>query len=356
MGKIREFWVGLFAIIAIVAFVLITISLGKFDFFSEDVNYFVKFKTVSQLESGASVLVHGVKKGYVANIESLPGAYPVLVTLKLKEDVQLYPDASIAVSTPGVIGSATVNIDSGTPQSGDAARPETMFVGEDSLELKALVDDLSGDVKDVMTELKGTLSAANKILSDEQTQTAFKETLGNLASVSREANTSFIQINEQLEPTLAELREAIREVRDLASEGRGLVGKSSEGIDSVKTSASDAARAWEESGQALEAELETISKQLQALLGQLNTVVETNTQPVNASVMELHDVLASLATILQRLERGEGSVGQLLENPEPFERLNRTLGTIDRTLTGSQPEAFPLELNEPATAQEPEGE
>jgi len=107
-----EFTVGIFVLIGILALGYLSIQLGGLDLFSNSTyNVGAKFSTVTGLRSGAYIEMAGVKIGWVDKI-SLDGE-EALVTMRIKQTVELTRDSIASIRTKGILGDKYVRLSQG---------------------------------------------------------------------------------------------------------------------------------------------------------------------------------------------------------------------------------------------------
>jgi phospholipid/cholesterol/gamma-HCH transport system substrate-binding protein len=107
-----EFTVGIFVLIGILALGYLSIQLGGLDLFnSSTYKIGARFSTVTGLRSGASIEMAGVKVGWVDKI-SLVGE-EALVTMQIKESVELSRDSIASIRTKGILGDKYIRLSQG---------------------------------------------------------------------------------------------------------------------------------------------------------------------------------------------------------------------------------------------------
>ncbi|WP_316348856.1 outer membrane lipid asymmetry maintenance protein MlaD [Desulfuromonas acetoxidans] len=106
-----EIVVGLFMLLGFASVVYLSVKLGDVSLFDND-HYRVKarFGSVSGLKLGASVQIGGVDIGKVATISLDPKSYDAVVTLDIKNGIELQDDCIASVRTSGIIGDRYISI------------------------------------------------------------------------------------------------------------------------------------------------------------------------------------------------------------------------------------------------------
>jgi phospholipid/cholesterol/gamma-HCH transport system substrate-binding protein len=111
-----EFFVGLFALVTLLAGGWLAIGLGGINLFSTN-SYVIKaeFDNVSGLKGGASVEIAGVQIGEVTGLElNDPQA---IVLMRVKKDIVIHEDDIASIRTKGIIGDRYVKISRGSSET-----------------------------------------------------------------------------------------------------------------------------------------------------------------------------------------------------------------------------------------------
>jgi phospholipid/cholesterol/gamma-HCH transport system substrate-binding protein len=140
--------VGIFMFLGIICVGYLTIHLGNLDLIRSD-HYQVKarFQSVSGLKAGSSVEMAGVQIGSIETISLDRKKKLAIVTLNIKNDVQLEEDAIASVKTAGLIGDKYIMI---SPGGSDVIlKPgDIILETESAVDLEDLISKyLFGDAK-----------------------------------------------------------------------------------------------------------------------------------------------------------------------------------------------------------------
>ena len=112
----RDSFVGIFVIIGLVCVAYLTIKLGKMEISSSDTySSHAKFNSIAGLRVGANIEIAGVNVGRVSDIklEQNDEGSLAVVTLKIKNGVELSDTAIASVKTSGLIGDKYISISPG---------------------------------------------------------------------------------------------------------------------------------------------------------------------------------------------------------------------------------------------------
>jgi phospholipid/cholesterol/gamma-HCH transport system substrate-binding protein len=274
-----ELKIGVLTIIAVGITVLTVFLLtGSRGFFWDRYNLKTQFKNVAGLKSGSPVMVAGVEKGTVTDVE-LAGEV-VDVTFEVKKDMRdrITTASRATLGSVSLLGGASVEI---TPAIQGTPIPEWGYVppGPPPAQFSDLatqanqgVQEISMLVKDIR-EGRGTVG---KLMTDD---TLFKEA------------TAFVTTAGQVTKTI--------------QAGKGSIGRL---MNDPRAAAS------------LEGSLKNlddITRRLNAGEGSLGKLLKDE-----AFSQALNETTANLREMTGKLNRGEGTAGKLMSDPALFNRLN----------------------------------
>ncbi len=216
------------------------------------------------LNRGDPVQLNGVQVGTVQDVRLLPGG-SVTVGLRLNDNVRLPADTR-AVVRSDMFGKHLVSLVPGQAlvklEKGDTIR------GNTAQALTEMASDLGGQARTLLTRADSLLSPA---------------TVRDM----RETASVMPDIAVQLRQTLTEFRLAAASLR-----------KTSQEVESAKTGAALASALHE---------------------------VEGSARSFNEAAVTLNRSLGSLASVLEKVDRGEGTLGLLVNDTTLYGRLNSTL-------------------------------
>jgi phospholipid/cholesterol/gamma-HCH transport system substrate-binding protein len=347
----REFLVGGFTLLALLLLASVTIYLQQWDFFNRRASYNVFFKSVNRLERGAPVNVSGIQVGKVSRLEYRQDSdRAVRVEIQIDRAVPLYSNARVQVNTAEVIGDTTVEIEAGQPEEGGRLLgPGEAIDGIESTDLAQIVGEVSAD-------LRSTLQSANRILSDPGTQSSIKTIMTNLSSATGRLDETLGMINNEFRPLMDELTSASRHLNVLLAQGQGASERIGEELSATRQSlgatAGDVSRSAQSISQDFKNTTDRLNRTLDSFDASLQTfdaTVQENRRALRASLDRLEAGSRDLADILERTRRGEGTLGRLITDPRPFDRLSQLIETLTQLLTGRQAPTFPLQEFAPST-------
>ena len=339
----REFAVGLFFIFGLVILVLFTVQLRNWDWLSGRQTYYVLFNKVNRLDIGAPVLVQGVQMGQVNKLEYVSrGNFHVLVTVRLQNDVDLYSNATVTVSTAPVIGETTIDINAGGPASETvhALAPGSTIEGT----AKPEIEEQVGEVRDRLVE---TLSGASAYVNDPKIQADVKRLLANLADASEKMNQTLTQFNDDLQPLVTDIRKSWPAITRFIANANRLTTQTLVTVKQTGDSIQQAADA----GRVTATEIGNLSQQLKTTAERLDRLVGENQGSLSETIKETNQAVAELRKTLAQLNTGRGTLGRMFYDPSLFDEIKDLVSSISQTLTGRRESILPQgSFNQPAPA------
>jgi phospholipid/cholesterol/gamma-HCH transport system substrate-binding protein len=284
--KIGIFLAGTFMILALFIFIVGDMS-RWFKGGGYELDAF--FQSATGLENQAAVRLAGVKIGYVKDIRLADRRARVVMSIYPKYRVP--KDSKASLSSLGFIGEKYIEItpsDKADYFGPGGALETTAGVGFDQLGNMALT---IGD------EIKKLGESLNKVTA-EASQTDIRETLQNLNAFTGE-------------------------LRDLmAADGKNL----RTGIQGIARASRD-----------LDQQIASLSRNLEETIGAFKGVADDNRASVKSDIEkagqildDLKESVRMLRQSLEKIDKGEGTVGKLVQNPELYESAKTTLASVDR--------------------------
>ncbi len=252
------------------------------------------FDDTEGLASGNPVDISGVQIGTVQDVTLQPDARAAQVVLSITNDTPI-PQGSVArISGLSALGNVGVTIDPadpGPPPLGDG----DVLVTKPSSDIVGLVQNnaerLFGSVDTLITGAAGTFSNVDALLAEDGDLSA---TIRQLRLASASANRLLTSQAQQIEATLASLRQTSDNVGALTAQAGAFAD---ENADSLAM---------------------TIQRLNRALVG------------VESSLASFETTSAQLDAVLAKLDSGEGTLGLMLNDPTLYHNLNTTATNLNQ--------------------------
>ena len=289
--------VGAFFILAVGVLGFLILRMEKLDILGgHSQNKLVtEFDQVAGLSQQSAIRVAGVKVGAVTAIE-LDGK-KAKVILGLPKEFQVYKDASASLSSIGILGEKYIELDPGHPAAGllpeDATIPSKTGAGLDSL-----MESMGAIGKDVQNVTK-----------------ALSESIGGE------------QGRQKLDEIVDNIRQLTGEFRAMAQENHGTINNTMANVQQMSADLKDKlpkiAQQFEDLGRNLNDMVSQGKPELQGVL--------TDVRKLTAS---LQDTANNVSSITDKMNKGEGTIGKLLNDPTTVNKINTAVDNVNSMLGG----------------------
>ncbi len=265
--------VGIASLVALVALILGVVWLKEYRVGQKKTYYTARFEEVGSLAEGDPVAVRGVKKGAVTRITLEDQG--VRVEFDLQRDVVLHPDVQLRVTNKGFLGEKFLALDPGVaPGAYDHGKPIPGRFQSGVPEVIAGAGDLIIEATELSSRLNLMLDALDPA------------TIERAAKNMEKATT---RLSRTVDENESDLREAIREFRSAAKK-----------LNSIATTN--------------EAEVTSSIKDFGTASRRLSSLSE-----------QLSSTATSLDRVVQRMDRGEGTLGRAIQDSTLYLEMKETL-------------------------------
>ncbi|MDE2846384.1 MAG: MlaD family protein [Gemmatimonadota bacterium] len=241
----------------------------------------VRLSSAVGVKSSDPILVGGVRIGKVEAV-TLDDMSPI-VTLRVDEPFEIPEDSQVEVISRSVMGEKSINIRKGVST--------VMVPPGGTIEGTAApgISDMFTQVDSVTVNMRDLLKNAN-ILLDPERDKSIKSSLAGVHDLTIELQETLKRESGQINRVVANLDSLVSNVRDLSETERDKVTSTLDNLESTSD--------------------------------RLSTMMD-----------ELQSTSTALGNILTRLDRGEGTMGKLLQDDRLYEDAVRVAGKMDRLVT-----------------------
>jgi phospholipid/cholesterol/gamma-HCH transport system substrate-binding protein len=236
---------------------------------------------VGALDVGDPVTVLGVKKGEVEEISLHKG--DVLVKVNLTKDVKLKEDAKFTVMNIGLMGERFIAIEPGHSQSPlDTSQPPQGFYDTGIPEVMGMMGQMIAEIRNLTGYLKGALGT-------EWSEKKIKETIKSVSQLSSDLASLLKENKPKIEKSVNDISYASSELKEM--------------VDRSKP--------------------------------KLDTTIDNFTHATNdlrKITSTLEDLSTSLKGLSEKIEKGEGTLGQLINDKTLYQDLKETTRSIDELI------------------------
>jgi len=300
--------VGIFFFAAIAILGLLIIRTEKMVVFGKkNTNqYAMDFEQVAGLSVQSQVRVAGVKVGTVDEIRLEGGKARVIIGLPT--DVPVYADASVQLSSLGILGEKYVDLNQGKPAAGLMAK-NGVIPSRQGPSLDDLMETLASIGKDV----KGITGALNESIGGEEGQQKLDEIVDNI-------------------------RVLTGEFRSMAQENHGAINATMANAQAISAE--------------LRERLPRMAQQFENLARNLNEMVADGRPEMKGMMSDVRKLAQNfqstsenLRLITDKINRGEGTIGKLLNDEATVKKINQAVDNVNEMMGGLKAMELRLDMS-----------
>ena len=314
MAKLTpEAKVGIFVLIGIILLVYMSLRVGGIQFGrAEGYEVYIRFESAAGLDNDASVRVAGVEIGRVKGIVLQNNKAKVV--LRINPDVKIGKDFTAVLKTKGLLGERYVELIPGSPnapslEAGGEITRVTTYTDLDKL--ISILSDAATDIKKVSESLSSALGGREGQATLKNIVTNIEEITERLNNIVKRNDEKFARIVNNFELFSKILKEQGPEItgglKAVADNLNQLIAENKEplrdGIDNLRTATAK-----------LGETMETINR------------LAKNVEP------KIDDSVETIKSIVNKVDRGEGTLGKLVNDTTIHDSFNKTLTGINSYL------------------------
>lgn len=303
--------VGLFFILglALIWVTFETLSGGKI-FKDKGYTLVAGFATLKDLKVGDEVRMAGVKVGTVQQTRLANRRAEAI--LRIGKDIRIPNDAVATIVMSGLIGTNYISIDLGSPDA-----PALAPGSEIHTKVTADINTIMAELGKLGEKLEGALGSFGTAFNGENGKEGIFQKIDRMITENQ----------EKISTTTANLRDITTKLNN----GQGTLGKLINDpslhdqllatVGEIKAAAADA--------KTFMANAQEIMSQVKSGKGVLGTLVFDE----NAA-NQLRDTVSNLKAVSDKLAKGEGTLGKLINDDSLYQTAQSTLKKADRALDG----------------------
>lgn len=285
---------------------------------------YVNFDRAPGVAEGTPVRKSGILVGRVESVQFVEDSSDVIVKIRLKPRVSLYENEVCHINSATLLGDAVLEFipDPQIPKTKKLIPNGAHLTGKVTKNPMEVVTSLESDLRDTL----GSISKAgndmgelarniNKVFqgADEErirrlmdkTETALDQFSQTMSGINQILNDD---TQQALRQSLDDLPQIMQSTKDALSEIRGVVERADENLEN-----------------------------LQGLTGPLGERGEAIAENIESSITQFNRVVGELVTFTERMNSDDGTLGQLINNPELYRNLNSAAANIQKLTTDIRP-------------------
>ncbi len=309
---------------------------------TKDKGYIVKvvFSTVAGLDEKALVRVAGVEAGRVEKVNLIEGKAELI--LRIRPNIELRRDAQASIKSVGLLGDKYVEVTSGSLGQPQLKPGDTIKARETGADL----DQLTGRLAGIAEDIQSVTDSINKVLGGEKGRETLQRIVDNIDHLSGNLNQMVAENRDNLRQAMDNINNLSHNLDVVVAENKKVFGATmgnvaqlsnnlNELVAENRESLTNAIAHLEKFSETLKDESPDLTRKMNKLLTDLNQVLSENRENLAASMKNIKDAsqkldktLGSLATVSQKVAKGEGTIGKLINEDEAYTNLTEALGGL----------------------------
>lgn len=289
MSISKEVRTGLLVTISLVILFAGFYFLKGSDIFSQDYVYYCNYAKVDGLQNAAAVEIRGLAVGRVTAIE-LDEERGVKVTIVVSKKIAIPQGTVATLVQDGLLGGKVIRLDLGKGPS-NAESKSTLVSAEEP----GMVDDISNQVKPLITSLRATVNSLDTIVASVNIvlgENNRKGIQGAIASINKTAD-NIAELSSTLNAEAGEIKSIVHNANTFSA---------------------------------------TLAKNNDTISRIMANFSKTSDQLAQAPIKKTFDQLETASTqfsgIVNKINNGEGSLGQMVTNKDLYNNLNNLLSDL----------------------------
>jgi phospholipid/cholesterol/gamma-HCH transport system substrate-binding protein len=330
--RVIQFRVGVTFLAAFLVAGILLVLLGKLPTLTgRTYDVQIIFSDATGVAESTPVRKSGILIGRVSHVELINDDSQVLVTAKIQSDKSIYKNDECRVTRNLISGDTALTFAPvpGKPGAGKQITLDEPLQGRPSNDPTGLKQELREPIETVNTTGKALAEASAKLgeAADEVKKFLDSQTQKDARAVLRDSAKALGAIQKILgdEETQAKLTEAMKKLPDTLDSMNATFDATNQTLIKFTQRAPDGKTPVERLVSTVEMTEQTLRKFSQpAHEGELAPADQI------AKAMEnLNDITDLVRTITSRIEKGEGSLGALIQDRQLYDRLNRAAKNIE---------------------------
>lgn len=284
----RELKIGILTVLTISAFVWgFNFVKGK-DLFKRQRTFIAVYDNVAGLMTANSVTINGLEVGQVSRMyfhPTIPGK--VVVELSMSNSIKIPKNSIARIFSSDLLGTRGIQIVMGDSHA-EALNGDTLVSQMQS----SLQDEVNDMVQPIMRKAENMMSSMDTVL------TVISDVF------NKQTRDNLINTVESLKNTMANLEQATRSADTLMSSQKDRLARIIGNVESISTN--------------LKQNNEHVSRLIENAASISDTIARAN---ISSTFKKLNQSVDGLAVIVKKIENGEGSMGQLINNDQMYTEL-----------------------------------
>lgn len=305
--------VGIFVLIGIILLVYMSLRVGGIQFGREEgYEISIRLDSSAGLDKDAPVRVAGVEIGRIKDIALQNNK--AKVTMRIHPDVKIGKDFTAVLKTKGLLGERYVELIPGSPNA-----PSLEPGGElTRITTYTDIDKLIGILGDAAADIKKATESIGNVLGGSEGQASLKKIITNIEDITKRLD-NIVKTNDEKFGRIMSNLEVFSE--DLKGRGPDI-------IKGLKAVADNLNQVIAENKDTLKDGFGNLKSATQKLGETMDTInrLAKNIEP------KIDDSVNTVNSIVRKIDKGEGTLGKLVNDTSVHDNFNKTLTGINSYL------------------------
>ncbi|MBF0169934.1 MAG: MCE family protein [Nitrospinae bacterium] len=288
--------------------------------------FFMDFTTVAGVELKSKVKLSGVEIGYVEDVQLKDGYARVVA--KLTREAEIRNDALATIRTEGLLGEKYIELVQGTPGAPPLKDGQELT----RTQTPADISDMLNKAGSALEDISAVTNSLKNVFGTMEAQDSLKNIVANIETASDDLKGILAENRKGLNATInnfASITDAFsRDAPHLFAN----LERVADGLRQVIDENREDLHAGVGNLRSLSAEMDGILKENRENLKNTLARVATAAEKLDAVMVKVEQMSDDVATVTGRIEKGEGTVGRLINDEEVYDNLNATLLTAKKYL------------------------
>jgi phospholipid/cholesterol/gamma-HCH transport system substrate-binding protein len=185
-----------------------------------------------------------------------------------------------------------------------------------------------------------TIQAVKTFVTDEENREAFSGTLVSLNSITSRLDRMLGAASDDISETAQNLREATESLNEIIRRVDSMIIDTSADFQESRSLIKSTLADINSQSETITAKIKDILTKVDVTADDLHTIISENKNQLAQLSENLNTGTVQLNTILEKIDRGQGTVSLLINDPTPFYDLRDTLKAIKTLLLGKEEQVF----------------
>lgn len=300
--------VGALFIVSMCIFGILILRMEKITIFGRrsQVRFVTEFDQVAGLNVKSTVRIAGIEVGTVTNIDLYGNS--AKVTLGLPKKLAIHNDALASLASIGILGEKYINLDPGHPTSGMLSEGG-MIRSKNSISL----DNITETIANISKDIKNVTATLNETIGSNHGRQQIGSIIDNIFHLTNEFRVIVNENHRNINNTIANLQQLSAD---------------------------------------LKYGLPQVANQFNELGKNLNEITLQNKPELQAMIINMHKLTNDLKrtsdnmlSITDKINKGEGTIGRLINDESTIDKINLTADQINSMLGSVKSMDLNLDLN-----------